>query len=456
MYIIYYPYKSSIDYKCGAFAINEDANRLIIYDATDKKNNQPTTTIVFDKNNKRISITSSTFGNGKNLFLTKDIEKICISDSLRELKNISGRTYKLNEGMLPHFLYNGFVAGSHTLVEGVYKLPAVSEAVIDKNGITIGKSEAFLNLQRISLLKAVDGPDEYIQNRYFESLEQSVNDAVSVIETDNHGETTSEIALALSAGYDSNCILYNINKLKPDAHINAFSVGGISGVDETYTAGKIAEYYSNVKFNTSYVSPETLTHFDEIVEILEGSVYERGIFLQYELAKLLKLKKVKYMICGECADQVFHEKTYEDISDDTFLFGYQDTPYQMAEYVVLRKNRMMLEHFGIIPRYPFLTKEMIEVGAITRKINGTTKEFHKAMCRKSIPDNITDLIGKQGGSADLGALFEDGFDCEKELINCKFYSPNFRITGKYSYDEAVRDYYLTLKYIESFESQFCD
>ena len=44
----------------------------------------------------------------------------------------------------------------------------------------------------------------------------------------------------------------------------------------------------------------------------------------------------------------------------------------------------------------------------------------------------------------------------KERKAILYYDPNFRITQKYPPDEALMDYYLSLKYIESFERQFCD
>ena len=107
-------------------------------------------------------------------------------------------------------------------------------------------------------------------------------------------------------------------------------------------------------------------------------------------------------------------------------------------------------------RYPFLTSEMIDVGFRSRMLNGTTKEFHKMQCRELLPPSILNLIYKQGGSTNLASLFPEGFDCAAELSKRIYYSPDFMLTEKYDFDEAVRDYYLSLLYLESFEKQFCD
>ena len=54
------------------------------------------------------------------------------------------------------------------------------------------------------------------------------------------------------------------------------------------------------------------------------------------------------------------------------------------------------------------------------------------------------------------SLMDAGTDYEELCKTCRYYDPEFRYTEKYSKKEAVMDYYLSLKYIESFERQFCD
>ena len=73
-----------------------------------------------------------------------------------------------------------------------------------------------------------------------------------------------------------------------------------------------------------------------------------------------------------------------------------------------------------------------------------------------LDQRVLERIEKQGGTTSLAALFEDGYDCKEKLKNCKFYDPFFRITQKYTPQEAEYDYYLSLLYLESFEMQFCD
>ena len=394
--------------------------------------------IRFDKNTGSLLISQHLFGNGKNIFFIKTFDELIFASSLSELKRIAKIPFKLNVEMLPYYFYNGFIPGTHTLIKGVWKLEAGVSLHVD--GSCIRKESLFLHS------KYTDTSSTNLDEIYKSALMESIqNEAYNIEEP---------VSIALSGGYDSNCILFSIKELWPSKRINAFSIGGINGIDETKVASQIAEMYQSVQFFSGLVTPDTLKHMDEIVYILEGTVYERGIFLQYELAKLMKAHSIHNLICGECADQVFHQNTYNPIPENTFLYGYLDTPFQMASYVVLKKNRLIMNAFGIDVRYPFLTPCMMDIGYKTRHINGTTKEFHKRMCRELLPRKVSELVSKQGGTTDLISLLDGNIS--KLLEKHKYYSPSFKITEKYSKEEAIRDYYLSLLYLESFEKQFCD
>lgn len=460
MFCYFYPKLKKFEFEADDFKCIENDDYILLYDgelldelrSIDLLNGTipfnlhymfsgPFLMLVYQKDTHELRIYQQFFGNGENLYFSRIDDAVVISSKLRILKNETRMKFILNKPMLPHFFYNGFLPGTHTLVQGVKKLPPGEEVVINEDGIHFRKYDYLDILNK----KSASADLEY---KYTYALEKSIH---NILETQK-----DKIALALSGGYDSNCILFAIKKVNPEQQVNVFSVGGVNGVDETSIACEIASYYKNTEFKLSRVTPETLKHIDEIVEILEGSVYERGIFLQYELAKLLSENQVNSFVCGECADQVFHEKTYMDIPENTFLYSYSDTPRQMASYVVLKKNRMMMEAFGVKTIYPFITSEMIDIGYLTREINGSTKEYHKAACNQMFPDEIKRLISKQGGSTDLSALFSPDDDILENIKRCKYYSEDFRITEKYPRNEALRDYYLSLLYIESFEKQFCD
>lgn len=395
--------------------------------------------IKYDTDNRCLEIASDYFGTALPIYFGTENDKLYISDSLIGLKHVLKQKFQLNVDMLPYFFYNGFLPGKHTLIKGVYKLPPKKKIVVKNSSITIDEylpEFSDLCYDNYSLEKIYD---EVMTDSLIESIPSS-----------------NIYNVALSSGFDSNFLLYLLRKLKPDVNICCYSVGGSVGVDETDIAAIISNQYNNTSFNKAIVTPDTLNHLDDIVYRLEGSVYERGIFLQYELAKMLHENGCKHIICGECADQVFHIKTYEPVSDKTFLFGYSDTPYEMASYVVLKKSALMLNSFGIKGVYPYLNNSVVKLGYMSRKENGNSKEFHKLQCKRLLPESIYNNLQKIGGSTELLPLMDENINYEELCKKCKYYNPDFRYTQKYSKKEAVMDYYLTLQYIESFERQFCD
>ena len=393
----------------------------------------------YDGKNGRLLLSSQFFGTAYPTYLMEDKGKLYISDSLISLRKISNRKFYLNTDMLPYFFYNGFLPGKHTLIQGVYKLPPRKCLVVENGKCRIDDHDF--------IFPDVQSERESLKKFYYNALVNALS----------RGSTNSEsINLALSGGFDSNMLLYLVKSLFPTAKVNCFSVGGTIGTDETATASSIAQEYDGVHFVSTLVSPSTMDAFDDIVFRLQGCTYERGIFLQYELAKMLQNHKCTHIICGECADQVFHSDSYKALDEGRFLYGYKESPFEMASYVVLKKSAVMLRSFDITGVYPYLDAGVVQVGAMTRSENGTDKAFHRLQCKKHLPSVIFNKLCKIGGSTQLLPLMDKGKDYEMLCKKSQYYDSAFRYTEKYPHEESIMDYYLSLLFIESFERQFCD
>lgn len=404
-----------------------------------KGSDDPFLLIEYDKQSKRLTLSSQFFGTEYPLYMVIDNDLLYLCDSLIKLKNALNKSFKLNIDMLPFFFYNGFLPGKHTLIQGVYKLPPRKCLVVENGKFHIDPLELAIPDKQDEMSDLCRAYDDALRN--------------AILKNAPHGDTFN---LALSGGYDSNLLLHMVRSLYPDIKVNCFSVGGTVGTDETGVASSIARMYDNVSFYSTMVSPETMNDFDDIVYRLEGCAYERGIFLQYELAKMLHEHGCDHIICGECADQVFHAASYEPSNEGRFLYGYMETPFEMASYVVLKKSTVMLRTFGITSIYPYLDADVIKVGALTKSINGTDKAFHKSQCKRHLPTQIYNKLSKVGGSTQLLPLIDKSVDYETLCQDFAYYEPSFRYTKKYPREESIMDYYLSLRYIESFERQFCD
>lgn len=333
-------------------------------------------------------ITSDYFGTGIPLYFVVENDLLYICDSLKVLKSMTKGKFVLNRSALPIFIRYGFIPGEETLVSGVKKLPPMKKLVAIR-----GKGVEVLDDVKMDIDEMGKDLATSLETYYEDTMEKAVKDTMSQL------QDGKRCCMALSGGFDSNALLYFAKNKLHVREVHAFSVGGVTGVDETQTAKEITSFYEGVSFSKAMVSPQTLRHLDDIVDRLEGSVYERGIFLQYELAKLVRDQGWKEMVLGECADQVFNEKAYSLTCDSLALtypkdYKFPACPYQMASYVVLPKNMLMLRPFGIRGLYPYLHKEVIGMASKT----GMNKDFHKVQCMRALPVEVGSRLEKKGGA----------------------------------------------------------
>ena len=277
------------------------------------------------------------------------------------------------------------------------------------------------------------------------------------------------ISIALSSGYDTNYILYTLNN--SNFKIDAFSVGGSIGRNEVPDAKKIASMYKNVKFYSKLVNEETLNCYPEIVWILEGAVYESGIFLQYELAKMLNQNNKENIVLGECADQVlnydFYHPLLEKIKKIKFCFPreikkkfkglnykpYKNT-YDMASYKIIKKSGIIMNYFYVNPEYPYTRKKFIEISKKVSIKGDKQKKYHKEVINLLLPKAITSILKKIGGATELKTLFVGDISID----NIKEVSKKSKFYKYKKFDDIFYeiDYYMKILYLELFEKIFLE
>lgn len=390
----------------------------------------------------RCRITQSTLGSSKTVYYLEHGSGYVVFTSLKLLPLIHfKRRFNPDREIVSEFLYNGFIRSRDTLVCGVSKLLPDERMEIECGKLKIRASERIRPDPRPVSLSEMYERESRIICGY-------IDQAVS-------GDGNTDIAL--SGGYDSNLILHFLKKR--NVPVRAFSIGGRRGTDERETAAGLCGAGRNIRLLTGEVGPWIRHEYEKIVEILEGSMYERGIFLQYALAGLLKTHGVRSVLLGEGADQVFNRNFY-DSREPSYLTNYNDNPYELGAMVVLKKSILMLDAFGITGLYPFICKQMQKLGAQVMEKNGTSKTRQKEMCRKFFDSRTNRLVDKKPGSTSLCALFRDPSEEEAFIAGVQksneFYDPSFRISYKYGPGESELDYYLCLEYLRLFKKIFCD
>lgn len=384
--------------------------------------------VIFDRINNSLTVFHDRSTSSAVLYYTQYNEKIYISTSMKHILSKTGMPRKFNENSVEDFITNGFIYGEETLIKDVYKIKAFH--CLEIAGNTVQQLRVNYHVHEMSKGEALDS--------FKLSLDKAVEKCFA-------GE--DEINLPLSSGFDSNYIAYVASE-KSDAPINAFSVGGKFGKNELPVVEKNVKHYKRMKLNSALTDKDTLQNLPDIIWRLEGSVYEVGLFLQYELAKLVSDSGKKYLICGECADQVMNkyylkeDRLFPDKADgETIYYEFSEYPFIFGNYLILKKNGILANSFGIETRYPFLDNEVVSVSHALRSINGKDKRVHTANCEECLSDEILENMSKIGGATEFHSLFNTDDEIKKFLSDVEksdFYASHKDMIKRHSYTESQK------------------
>lgn len=343
---------------------------------------------ILDKKKSILNVYQDFFTSSEFLYYCKSDNIWYISNNLQNLLIESGIIRHGNKDVYCDFVKYGYVPKEQTLLKNVYKLSPFNKLIINA-------SEAYQ--QEISY-EMPERSETYAKKHWIPDLNRAIHINTPQI---------PYVSLPISGGYDSNYILgyYAEHSNKP---IRLFSIGGNADTDETRSVRKIVKCY-NKRYPTliiGYTSENMLNHYPELIWRLGGSVFEKGIFLQYRLATELEKAGVTDLVCGECADQVMHEK-FQTSNKDTSFYAVQGkkNPYYFASEIIIKKSGILLNSFGIKGHYPFTNQRFAATASGVKHINGTTKAFHQKMCRNTLSKEVRKNIHKNGGATSLHALF---------------------------------------------------
>lgn len=383
--------------------------------------------VIFDKTNKSVFVFHDRSTSSAVLYYVEYNEKIYISTSLKHLLSETGMPRIFNENTVEDFITNGFIYGEETLIKDIYKLKAFHCLEIAE-----GKANQLTVKYHVR---------EMTKGEALDSFKSVLDNAVQKCFSE------SEINIPLSSGFDSNYIAYVASE-KSEATINAFSVGGKFGKNELPVVESNVKHYKRMKLNSALTDKDTLQNLPDIVWRLEGSVYEVGLFLQYELAKLVSDSGKKYLICGECADQVMNkyylreDRLFPKKDGETPLYyEFSEYPFIFGNYLILKKNGILANSFGIETRYPYLDNEVVSVSHALRSINGKDKRVHTANCEECLPDEILKNMSKIGGATEFHSLFNSEAEIKKflsDVENSDFYASHKEMIKRHSYSESQK------------------
>lgn len=407
------------------------------------------TLVIIDYKNEKCFVFQDLLGFNQSIYFYKKGNYFYISNCMKKIITNVDNNFEIDVHSARCFLKKGYIPNSNTMIKSIKKIASKKYLEIDLKSFAVRQKIYKFNFKNTTGRVLPE-----IYNKVFETVCKSL--------------IGREVSVTLSSGYDSNYILYTLKK-NTEKKIDIFSIGGKIGRNEVPVAKMICTLYDNVVFHSEVVDDTSFQSFPEIVRILEGAIYESGIFLQYELAKLICKNKKADIFFGECADQVLDYEFYHPIS--AFINKVQYTipkaikkilwkinykPYKdiydMASYKVIKKNGIMMNYFGINCHYPFLRKAFLSVAKKAVIKGDKTKSFHKQVIISLLPDDIKELLIKIGGATELKTLFTGDIkldDVKRVCERSQYYKEK-----KFDDQYYAIDYLLKIIYLELFERMF--
>ncbi|MBN2613894.1 MAG: hypothetical protein JXB00_20215 [Bacteroidales bacterium] len=391
------------------------------------------TILIWDLKKSKGYIFQDEFGSGIPLYYAGDRFEQCISTSLREILRKKTVKPKLNIAAARDFMVaKTIVPNKNTFVKSVFKL-------LPKHYLQVGIKARSPVQHKIRYKKHNISLDE-AKSTLVSTLQESI---VSL----NEMCITGKRICTISAGYDSNAILHYLAGIQNN--IEAFTIGGKKR-NEIPNAKCLASLYPQVIHHTAIVGGDKLARFPDIVWRNEGYIFESGLFLQYELAGLLRKKGHSELMCGEAGDQILDqyrksatrvmlkkdfkayvkylllERLWPEYFRETKLFKYLRRPLLNIQYdieldYILKKNGILMNSFGIQPIYPFVNRRLAGISIKLGKLN-RSKTFYKVAISRVLGEHKTKHIAKAGGATDVEYLFEGYNELILELLNKDFFT----------------------------------
>jgi asparagine synthase (glutamine-hydrolysing) len=403
------------------------------------------TVFIFDENLRKGFIFQDRFGSHLPVYYIQTVEGFSFSTSLKGLlKNIKFPRELDYEAAIA-FLSDGFaVPGEATLLRHVKKLVPGKYISIDATDLTF----SVLKIKELEKQRSLSGSKQ--------DLIPSIQDNIKTL----FCSLTQKVPfLAVSSGYDSNFILHTLRKLS-SVKMGSVTVGG-NQENEIPQVLKILSSYQKIDGITEVIPPDIIHAFPDIVWRLEGYVFERGVFLQYVLAKMLfKEKGISAVFLGEGADQILDQHRHRAskqfmrklrlfaltsfIGDLYFLIlKKRVNPHSKIKRIrvlfeqradlsskethdkeldfILKKNGVMLNSFGVQGLYAYLNLRTQAASEALGGLNYKKKFFRKSVKRLVAPRVARVLAHKKiGGSTDPEYLLAEDLISAIRIIQSPF------------------------------------
>lgn len=414
--IPFYVYKVNDDVQYSAKQVIEDSDKIFLIESNklvndddivllgdnlyDINNNDFYVMVVIDKNTKEITASYGIFSYCHSLYYYKTETSLYINISLHDLLNTINIPLTLDSIGVNDFVRYGFIEGDRTLIGQIKKVPSLKTVIF--------RNETIKNVDSQYLERNSKG--DYVDNL-----------SISLPSKD------TKVLILLSGGFDSTLLAY----LMKDYHDKlAVTAGSKRDPSSEFRNANMTASYLHFPQERIYSDNEWIESLPKIVDIMEGEMFDPGVFLCYSLVNRIKdLGFTDYtFVTGDGADQFLNKNFYtEDFNKNPELNRYASnffvkTPKHCLYYLIVKKTEWLLRLSNIDYVMPFCSKEFCDCAK--NVTFSEQKREYKEFVKSYIPKEISNPLRKKGGLVD-----------EKYFINNDVYNKFLHILNnpKYKY-----------------------
>ncbi len=376
---------------------------------------------IYSESDLRCRVLPCRHGSARPVYCQATPGGFTFSTSLRALLNAVPGKRRLDLRAARDFLHHYYlIPNAATLIEGVGKLVSDQYLEIDlREGIrTIRPLPAPAGRGR----KRVPGAGDH--------LLPSIGTAVTQLAERIDLPST---ALAFTAGWDSNLLLHFVRRCCQGT-LTAVTIRGGRRKNEVPEAGTIIrENYPDMTHLSGTVPIDALSALPEIVRLYEGYLFQEGMFLRYELARLLAAMGYREAVLAAGADEILWAEM-RTAQWRRWLGRIRKPVWRMRRSIPssgrrvrvqmpldwdLKMHEMALNGFGISGFYPFLNFRTVDLARSLNPALRWRKRFYRRKAGELLGDRIISHVAKSGTVVDTEDLYQVESDTLLDLLESR-------------------------------------
>ncbi len=292
--------------------------------------------VIFDKQKKLIYLCRDQLGI-KPLYYLKFNNILYFASEIKAFKNIF--KFKLNKKKIIEYSLFGNIAGDETLIQGIKEVSSGSFLKI-KNTLDIKKNVYF-----------------DIKQTFFNSEKNSTtNDIHKSLINSVKSHTISDVGYAtqLSGGLDSSLITAITSKNKSkNFKLNTYSVSlNNKNVDESKFQKIVYKRYKTIHHNVICNPKMICNNISEMIWMYDYPLHHPNIIPSYIMNNLASKNKVKVMLSGDGADEIFEGYDWSLLNKQTSLkkriFAGNFVSYDIIKKIFKNINHSFFERKKLI------------------------------------------------------------------------------------------------------------